>query len=421
MLATSSVYVLPVVHQHAEESAVLRNVRSVLLDAPHVNLFQLSRLDNRLEAHLDGLAVAGEFGWSLCEAALENPGTGEVFVATVRAVEDRNLLGLEKLVALVEALPDSQPGYISAFGWVSTQFLQGTIRSFLVSSSPFQRQVGIAACAMHQVDAGAALVAAIDDADVFLRRRGLRVAGTSGRRDLLGACQKALADEDVGCRYWAASSAVLLGERAESIDVLRDIALHDGPFRVSALRLVLKLLDTSQSRLLLKTFASDPANIRLLIKGAGVAGDPHYVPWLIKQMEDPKLARLAVESLSFITGLDLAKLDLSQHQPEGFESGPNDNPDDADVAMDPDDNLPWPDPLKIKGWWDANMSRFSVGVRHFMGEPANPQNCKRVLREGYQRQRIAAAEYLCLLQPGTSLFPTSAPAWRQLRWLNKMG
>jgi hypothetical protein len=37
-----------------------------------------------------------------------------------------------------------------------------------------------------------------------------------------------------------------------------------------------------------------------------------------------------------------------------------------------------------------------------------------------QRQRILAAHYLCLLDPGTPLFNTSAPAWRQQRWLAKM-
>ncbi|MCK7582576.1 MAG: hypothetical protein MZV65_48050 [Chromatiales bacterium] len=64
-----------------------------------------------------------------------------------------------------------------------------------------------------------------------------------------------------------------------------------------------------------------------------------------------------------------------------------------------------------------NRHRFPAGVRHFMGEPPNPENCRRVLRDGYQRQRIAAALYLALLRPGTPLFPTSAPAWRQKRWL----
>jgi hypothetical protein len=35
-------------------------------------------------------------------------------------------------------------------------------------------------------------------------------------------------------------------------------------------------------------------------------------------------------------------------------------------------------------------------------------------------QRILAAHYLCLLEPGTPLFNTSAPALRQQRLLAKM-
>jgi hypothetical protein len=43
-----------------------------------------------------------------------------------------------------------------------------------------------------------------------------------------------------------------------------------------------------------------------------------------------------------------------------------------------------------------------------------------VLKTGHQRQRILAAHYLCLLNPGTPLFNTSAPAWRQQRLLAQM-
>ena len=58
---------------------MLRHVRSVLVRAPHVGLLHLGRLDERIAAHLDGLAVAGEYGSRLCLAALERPGCGEVF------------------------------------------------------------------------------------------------------------------------------------------------------------------------------------------------------------------------------------------------------------------------------------------------------------------------------------------------------
>jgi len=102
------------------------------------------------------------------------------------------------------------------------------------------------------------------------------------------------------------------------------------------------------------------------------------------------------------------------------EFGPNDDPDDDDVAMDEDDSLPWPDVPKITAWWAANSLRFQSGVRYFMGEPVSREHCLSVLKGGCQRQRIAAAQYLCLLQPGTPLFNTSAPAWRQQRWLAKM-
>jgi hypothetical protein len=88
--------------------------------------------------------------------------------------------------------------------------------------------------------------------------------------------------------------------------------------------------------------------------------------------------------------------------------------------MDEDDSLPWPDPLKIAGWWRANGTRFTSGTRYFMGDVPSPSSCLEVLKTGFQRQRLAAAEYLSLFAPGTPLFNTSAPAWRQQRLLANM-
>jgi len=408
-----------IIQQHAEEAAHLRHMRSNLASAPHVKLRHLRRLDDRLAAHLDGLAVAGEYGSSVCEAALESPGIGEVFAATVRAIMEKDERRLDKLFALVGAVPKAQPGLISAFGWVSAPYLEGTVATLLASMEPFRRQTGITACVMHRVDPGVALTQSLTHPEPSLRARILRAAGELGRRDLLASCLDVLEDEDAGARFWAAWSAVLLGNRKKALKVLESFVLLPNAYRERALRLLLKALDLPSAQQLLKTVAQD-ANKRLVIQGAGIAGDPYYIPWLIKQMEDLKLTRVAGESFSFITGLDLAYLDLERKPPEGVEFGPNDNAEDDNVAMGEDDSLPWPDPGKIQVWWDANKSRFTNGVRYFMGERVTREHCIHVLKEGYQRQRIAAAEYLCLLDPGTQLFPTSAPAWRQQRWLAKM-
>jgi hypothetical protein len=71
----------------------------------------------------------------------------------------------------------------------------------------------------------------------------------------------------------------------------------------------------------------------------------------------------------------------------------------------------------VQGWWQVNAQRFQAGARYFMGAPLDGENCLRVLREGYQRQRIAAALYLSLLNPGVSVFEWRAPARRQQRLL----
>jgi uncharacterized protein (TIGR02270 family) len=171
----------------------------------------------------------------------------------------------------------------------------------------------------------------------------------------------------------------------------------------------------------LRNVAQDPDNMRWLIQGSGIAGDPSYAPWLIKQMSDDKTARIAGEAFSLITGLDLAYLDLDRKPPEGGGAGPNDDPNDPNVEMDADDGLPYPDPERIARWWGANGGRFTPGTRYFLGAPLSREHCSRGLKEGFQRQRILAAHHLCLLEPGTVLFEWRAPAPRQQRILAVMG
>ena len=255
-------------------------------------------------------------------------------------------------------------------------------------------------------------------ADAGLRATALHVAGRCARVDLVEHCMAALADADPRCAFEAARSALLLGDRSGSLAALEAVAVDAAsPFQLTALRLALKLMPNARARTLLAALAQEPARTRALIQGIAIAGDPHYVPWLIARMQDLKLTRLAGEAFAFITGLDLAYLDLERKPPEGVELGPNDDPNDANVAMDEDDSLPWPDPEKITAWWQVNGVRFASGTRYFMGAVPAPASCREALKTGFQRQRIAAADYLTLLTPGTPLFNTAAPTRRQQRLL----
>ncbi len=420
MLVNSSKPIPHIIQQHAEESAILHNIRLRQVSAPHVKLHHLRRIDDRIAAHLDGLAVAGEYGLKVCEEALENAGVGEIFTATVRAIEENDENRLDKLFALGSAVLKVQFGLTSAFSWVSAQFLKGIGAKLLISTNPLKQRAGIDACVTHRVDPGMVLTSLVHHNDTVLRARALRAAGEMGRHDLRSQCEQYLSDKDITCRFWAAWSALLSGNRTNAMDVLEQYACSINLFQQSALQLILKVLPMVDSHELLKKLTVDTANVRSLIFGAGITGDPVYVPWLIKQMDNPKLARLAGESFSYITGLDLSYLDLERDAPEEVELGPNDDPENNNVQMDEDDNLPWPDPIKIQMWWNTYSVNFTKGKRYFMGKPVSREHCMQVLKEGFQRQRIAAAQYLCLFDPGVSVFPTAAPAWRQKRMLEKM-
>ena len=407
-----------IIHQHAEESAILHNIRLHQAVAPHVKLHHLRRIDDRIAAHLDGLAVAGDYGLNVCEEALESAGVGEVFTATVRAIEANDENRLDKMFALGNAVPKVQPGLSSAFHWVSAQFLKGIGAKLLKSNNSLKQRLGIDACVSHRIDPGMVLTSLMTHSDTVLRTRALCAAGELGRRDLRFQCEQYLSDKDITCRFWAAWSAVMLGNRTSALHVLSRFAGSSNPLQQTALQLVLKVIPMTEAHDLLKKIAVDMVNIRSLIVGAGIAGDPFYIPWLIKQMDDPKHARLAGESFSFITGLDLAYLDLERNAPEGVDAEPDDDPEKDNVKMDEDDNLPWPDLFKIQTWWDSNRSNFAVGERYFMGQLVSREHCIQVLKNGFQRQRIAASQYLSLFDSEKSIFPTDAPAWRQQRWLN---
>lgn len=72
-----------IIDQHAEEAAFLWLLRHNAVYAPHYNLKDLTKLDVRVEAHIDGLRIAGDYGWEACYHNLEFKERGEVFTAAI--------------------------------------------------------------------------------------------------------------------------------------------------------------------------------------------------------------------------------------------------------------------------------------------------------------------------------------------------
>ena len=401
-----------IVSQHVEEAAFLWLLRCNAIHQPHYALKDLAKLDERIEAHLDGLRVAGESGWELCKAALRNEEAGEVFAASVMAFESGIEARIQVVLDAVTAKPELLPGIVSALGWIAFEQASPHVHRFLGSQVHLHRQIGMAGCAVHRVDPGQALSQAVTSRNLTLRTRALKAIGEVGRGDLLGAVRENLKAEDEQVRYWAAWSGALLGEPA-AIPVLQRLAESAHPKREAACAMALRRMTIEQGAAWLKTLASNPTTLRLAVQAAGVIGDPASIPWWIQQMANPLVARVAGESVEMITGADLSNDKLEGKKPEGFESGPTEDPNDETVEMDADDNLPWPNPQLIEMWWFAHRLEFTNGTRYLLGKPMAIDSLKEALKNGKQRQRRAAAIELAMRQPGTALFNRSAPGFRQ--------
>lgn len=408
-----------VVEQHAEELATLWTARERVRVAGDVGLKQLARFDERILAQQDGCLVAGDEALRILNAQLESASPGHVFAAGVVALDSNHRETMTRCLGLAEAVPGARRGMSSALGWVSSDRLRGVVKDMLTAPSAILRAVGLTACRLHGVKPGAPLLAGLNDASTDVRAEAFRASGALGQADLASSLA-AVVDDDPVCQFWSAWSAVLLGDRGRGLNTLTNIALAAGDNRRRAFLLSCQAMGAPVAHQVLTDLAADPAQKRWVIEGAGLVGDPRYVPWLITLMADERFARLAGEAFTLITGADLALLELEREQPDNFEAGPTDDPDDSAIAMDSDEGLPWPAQAKVQSWWAAHGGGFQSGVRYFMGAPPARSHCIEVLKIGGQRQRMLAAHHLCLLEPGIGVFNTSAPGWRQRRRLVQM-
>lgn len=400
------------VERYVEGGSFLWLLRDRAAIAPHYSLKDLAKLDGRVEAHLDGVRIAGDAGWEICRDALGPGESGEVFTAAVLAFERGDAARIQAVLAVADEKPETSRGLVSALGWLTWQQAEVHVAKLLTDESPLFRCVGLAACAAHRQDPGRALIDALRDEHPILRARALQSIGELGRKDLLPHIQDNLMAEDDLCRCSAAWSAVLLGD-ADSAFILKKFVRPDFPWPEDALKLSMRRMAHAAAMDWQAELARTRGNLRLAIIAAGVIGDPALIPWLMEQMIQPELARVAGEAFTMISGVDMAFADLDGERPAGFESGPTEDPEDEDVELDPDEDLAWPNPELVNAWWQKNKSGFRSGERCFLGQPITSEHMEHALKTGRQRQRQAAALELSMLRPGLPLFEVRAPGFRQ--------
>ena len=396
---------------YATEAAFLWMLRSLAMDQAQYSPADIADLEQRLTTNLDALLSAPDSGWAVCEAALATGGAGEIFTALVVAIRSHNIAAIQRTVNAGLANDRACDGLVSALGWLPDHLARPWIRKFLYGKEMKHKYLGVAACSIRRFDPGDLLVSILYRQDcrhfAKLYLRAIRLAGELRRREVLPVIQAALSERNSDVRFWAAWSAILLGDVAQ-VKHLRKVVMHRGPYQEWAIQLAFRVLGVEAGREWINAMSTDKTNIRAVIKAIGVLGDPYAVYWLIGKMDDPLLARLAAEAFTFITGVELERNKLSC-APSGDKSlFVYDMLDETHVGIDEDENLPWPDVAKVTHVWRKYGPRFQAGNRYFMGKPITMNLLRAVLTKGSQRQRHAAALERALCDPQSHLINTRA-------------
>lgn len=391
--------ILPeIVARHAEEAAFLWLLRDRAVNQPHYLPRQLADLDDRIEAHLDGLRIAGDAGWAQARQQLELAEPGEVFTAGVLAFGGHDAKRRQQVLDVAAAKPGLDRAVAAALAWLPAATAMAQIQNWFASKDAVFRLIAVRTAAAHR-RAVPQLESALYDNDLHIRARALRAIGELGEIKRLAVLNPNYRHEDPMTRFSACWAGALACSDPAAVAELQTIAFTDARFGEPAADLAARRMSPAQAQPWLKTLFQVAETSRAALRAAGALGDPAYVPQLLSAMRKPALARLAGEAFELITGADLALDKLDAPAPADFQAGPNDNPADANVELDPDANLLWPNPDAVKAWWEKRKGTLSAGRRHFLGRPPTPESFEEVWRSSKQRHRIAAAVELAPRRP----------------------
>jgi uncharacterized protein (TIGR02270 family) len=397
----------PVVQIHAGEAAFLWTQRQQAVQAPHYQLEHLAKLDERVEAHLQALRLAGSVGERVVQAQLAQGEAGGVFVAAWLAMGASEQQAMRHVLALGLGDPAFEPALLAALLWLDADASGHALRGSQ-NGHPQHRRLALAVAAGHRRDPAAGLVRALQDPDDAVRAQALRAAGELVRHDLMDTLRAHREESHPECRFWANWSLTLLGD-SDGPMALAD-AVSKLPQRAGlAVDVGVRCAHPALAKEWIRDLAQTADTLRLAIRAVGAHGDPRTVDWLIERMDDPLLARVAGEAFSTITGADLRYLDLNRDAPAETAT-------EAPAQSAEDDNLPWPDREAIARWWAQGRSRMPSVGRCLGGAAVSLESAARLLRDGFQRQRRAAAIEAVRLGAKT-LFPVEQRASRQQRLL----
>jgi hypothetical protein len=416
--------VVPVVRLHVQDAAQLWTMLGDVDTATHLRARRAAELAQVLDAHLEGLDVAGKAAHPLALEELARwRKPGEAFVASYGALllpqgPDREA-AMAAVLQCVARLPDLLlRGFVSALAWVPADQAEPWLANALMSDDAVWRVAALRACALRGLPAGPWDHHAAHGS-AHVRAAACRAAGPEqldALHGLRGDADRAVRAESV--LAWArlvahdardpedltAAASLLWRCVVEQLGVL---ASATGWNRLQAQRRLARWL-RQLAGLAPVGHPGVPQLLGQLPLRQSLAfvlhhGDVAMMPFLLRALSDPQQARWAGWIWQCLTGVDLRAAGLVQAEPP-IDSEALDAPL-THARQDADLGLPLPQPAAIAAH-PASAVRLAPGQRQLMGQPVQEQALRAMLDPAVdlpQALRAVAAHALGQLHPALAL------------------
>jgi uncharacterized protein (TIGR02270 family) len=353
MLDPAGTATLPdVLEEHLEELAFLWEQRERFIDSPDWTLESLQAIEERAEAHLDGLRLGAGHSAELARPALI---AGEIGVATAATFVLMSFglpeLENEILRALATAPPEGRNGIRVGLRHCDIERIGGQLSEIAVSGEPSVRAAAVDILAFHRFPPPKGIATLLGDPDPEVRRLAFEAAGRFGGPWSYDIVQQALDGEIPALRVAALRASARMG-----LPGLDDTCRRAGTRPQSPVPEALEFLGVlgdPKDLAVLQNSISRPDLAPAALAGLGALGSVAAIPALIDAMADPALVKAAGRGFVRITAADGIEAEEPLPPPEGLS--------DAEAASW-DTSAP-PDPAKARTWWDAEKGRFDEGGR----------------------------------------------------------
>ncbi|MCY1018761.1 TIGR02270 family protein [Pyxidicoccus sp. MSG2] len=405
---------------HLEEAAFRWSQWETALEAPDFVLEEVAEQEEHVAAHVDGLVLGGEpvaerllvpaladeperiVAAALALLQAEAPSGPAAALAALPAAEPPALAALRRAFELVptttlpanlpallkeeDAVPELQALVLDTLG-VHGLATAPLCLPFLTHPEPQVAAAALRAAGRARLPLEpAVLQRALDSDEPALRDAAIVTGLMGGHRGAWSACQAAAGSPEAGGKL----PLLLLGMSGDERDVKR----------------LLELLADEKLR---------PDVLWAL----GFSGRVAAAEACVELMWNMRVAALAGEAFSAITGLRIAEEYAAPREEEDEELPPLEEDLDADLTPKPEDALPMPRPESVAAWWQQERQRLDAKQRYLAGQPFTPVAVLDALVSAPMRRRHALALELALRSRGAVQVPTRAFVTRQLAALKE--